>query len=148
MSIVNIGKNISSTLLLPNVGKNRISTILQTYSNNDWRRYIDPNIGLNVYSKTKVYEDNMINMYVATWKPGYISTIHSHNPVGCWYRILQGELVERQYDPDTLFLSRFSVLNNPDTMYINDSIAFHSVENRDDINSAASIHVYPKTINV
>lgn len=142
MSIKHIGKHISK-LITPNMQIQRVTHTLQSYSNNDWKQYVDPDIDSNVYTRTKVYEDGKINMYVSTWKPGYISTIHSHSLGGCWFRILKGELIERQYDPETYFMSRFSVLTPINTVYIHDSIALHSVENRNIIN-AVSLHVYPK----
>ena len=142
MSINHIGKHISRSLN----GKSRVQTvknILFNYSHNDWRQHVDPNIERNVYNETKVYEDDFVSLHISTWKPGYISTINKYTKGECWTKVLKGELIERQYDNNSFFLSKFSVFTPLDVFYINNSYAFHSLENRN-ITFASALHVHPK----
>lgn len=142
MSINRIGKAISSVYMREN-NVTSIKRIIQNYSNNDWREYVDYDIERNVYTRNKVFEDDKIRMFVSTWKPGYITSVHEHPCGGCWMRPLKGELVERRYDTETLYLTQFNFLTSINTSYIHNSHSLHSVENRT-IVPAVSLHVYPK----
>jgi predicted metal-dependent enzyme (double-stranded beta helix superfamily) len=116
---------------------------LDSYTGNDWKDYVrhDPN---NLYTRTKVLEEEEFDIYVLTWNPESKSKIHNHPEFGCLMRVMQGNLTECRYTLENKTLKPISYItanNKTPTTYIHDSIGYHEIGNNSS-EPGVSIHIY------
>ena len=138
MSINNLinqlNRNIYHTVNMRN-----LFPLLLNYKSNDWLDYIKPcNSG---YTRTKIYSNNFYDLFLINWSKNSKSKIHDHSKEGCAFKVLQGKLNEKIYNPSTLKLTQNNIFTENEISYINDNIGYHSIENDYNFNSY-SLHLY------
>ena len=87
-------------------------------------------------------QNRFMKVVLIRWEPGKFSSIHGHANGGCVYKVLQGELEERRYEPreegKLLAVCRYQAGS---MAYLDDTMAYHSVGNPSDA-YAFSLHAY------
>lgn len=98
---------------------------------------------LNHPSKRHVLVENeLIKIVLIHWTTNACAPVHGHPEGGCAFKVLSGSLVEKRYSPDNkLTLLANCKYRKGATAYLDDSMAFHSVENPFQ-KPAISLHVY------
>ncbi len=87
-------------------------------------------------------ENDLIKIVLIHWTTNACAPVHGHPEGGCAFKVLSGRLVEKRYSPDNkLTLLANSKYRKGATAYLDDSMAFHSVENPFQ-KPAISLHVY------
>ena len=115
-----------------------LSNILKNYDSNDWRQYRL----INDFSYNKVLVDKTddCDIYIITWKNYQASRIHNHSANGCLYKILEGRLMEEQYDRNLEFIG-FKNLFEKNIGYIDNHMQYHKMINYTD-EISVSLHIY------
>ena len=107
----------------------------------------------SAYTRNLVATDNRtFALIVLCWKKGRGSGIHDHPGDGCWMSMLKGGLRETHYCKEegckqlkTLCVNNYAreeESGGVSCAYIDDSIAFHKVENASENETAVSLHLY------
>lgn len=96
-----------------------------------------------LYRKVMIYENDFMNGCVILWKPNITSLIHNHAQNGCYFRPLTTGLVEHKYKDyeDYIVKVQTKKLSYHEVNYIDDKLAFHSMENTNKF-IVPSIHFY------
>ena len=117
---------------------NHLYNIIKDYDGTDWKQYRIVN--KETYNKILVNRNENFDMYIITWDNYQKSKIHNHPENGCIYKILEGHLIEENYDHKlrlvgikSLFIDRIG--------YIDDFIHLHSMNNYKN-NICVSLHIY------
>lgn len=84
------------------------------------------------------------------WSPNVISPVHNHPDSKCFFKMLQGELVETVFEPefrnndfeDLKFKEEIVWKHGMDTRYIDDGFGVHKVENKSEVEGAVTFHFY------
>ena len=92
------------------------------------------------YIRKKLASNNNFDVYLIKWLPYCESAIHDHPDNGCFFKILDGEIIEEVYSKN---------LNVIDTNYymksnfgkIHDDIGYHKMINKSN-KECISLHVY------
>lgn len=140
-----ISPNHPSAACLQGRDVRKLVGVLSDYSN--W----EP----DAYTRTPVVVGEGFAAMLLCWSPGAESPVHAHSDrdtgvqSNCFMLILEGELTETTYDPDTIAQAAAEVrgpghthqLVAGSTGYINDSYGVHKVANQTD-RRAMSLHVY------
>jgi len=126
-----------NTNFTPNIEK--ISHILLNYNGSDWIKY--KKLLVNGYNKTKIYSNVDYDLILINWSKGTKSKIHDHSDNGCVFKVLEGKLCEKIYEPNTLIYKQTNIFKKNELSYINDIIGYHSIENIYSQNSY-SLHLY------
>jgi len=105
------------------------------------------------YTRTPLVVGEAFTAMLLCWSPGAESPVHAHSDrdtgvqSNCFMLILEGELTETTYEPDTISSGEVHgpghshLLAAGSTGYINDSYGVHKVGNQTD-RRAMSLHVY------
>ena len=117
----------------------RYNMFLKNYKTEDWLNYLDKS-QIHNFQKNLVLRDNQFEIYLINWPFEYISNIHNHAENGCLMKVLQGQLQEELYT-DKLDLIETNIKYKGDVSYIDNSIGYHSINNRAPFNTT-SLHVY------
>ena len=113
--------------------------LIINYTGTDWLKYKkDCATG---YSRTKIYSNSNFDLFLINWSKHSKSKIHDHSKEGCVFKVLDGELCEKIYQPNTLKQTQTKSFKRNDISYINDNIGYHSIENNTN-NNAYSLHIY------
>jgi cysteine dioxygenase len=105
--------------------------------------HVDP---ARAYTRNLVYEDAHFSLIALCWTPGSRSPVHNH-PVrnGCYMRVVQGAVHEKKFVRDEehnrLEPAGELVAETGACLYIDDSLAYHSVGNRGEL-PAITLHIY------
>lgn len=96
----------------------------------------------NENTKHVLVENHIMKMVLIHWRPGEFGAIHGHPAGGCIFKVLKGRVQEKRYSSDSQ-QKLLSINNYRDgsLAYIDDSIAYHAVENPFP-KSAITLHVY------
>ena len=117
--------------------------VLSEYNNEDWKKYKQCTSN-NLY-RNKVISNDFFDMFVITWKTGAITDIHKHNK-GCWYKILEGCVIENVYNPK-IFPYQYTnsyIREKNNVIYIDDNLRYHSVSNTIVNKYISTLHIYEK----
>ena len=112
--------------------------IIKDYDGTDWIEYRKVNKETN--NKILVDRNENFDMYIITWNNYQKSKIHNHPENGCIYKILEGHLIEENYD-DKLRLVGIKSLFIDCIGYIDDFIYLHRMNNYKN-NICVSLHIY------
>ena len=116
-----------------------IAMILNNYKGSDWKEYITKSSN---YYKKLIYSNTQIEIFVITWMPGASTRIHDHPTKGCLVKILEGELIEDEFNNDNIVIFKNrNILKKDDIGFkINDNI-LHKINNFTD-KLTVSLHIY------
>ncbi|TNE47018.1 MAG: hypothetical protein EP344_19855 [Bacteroidetes bacterium] len=96
----------------------------------------------NPQSRYVLVQNDLLKVVLIRWAPGEYSGVHGHAKGGCVFKVLQGRVEEKRYEPGTktrpLAVSRFT---KGGMAYIDDEMAYHDVGNPYDA-MAISLHAY------
>ena len=120
---------------------------LEYYNGTDWKEYIE--FSNSTYKRNIMYIDDQFEVVVICWNPLQSTPIHDHPENGCIAKILEGELLEEQYNiiDDVPIKIYESILNvNGITSQIGKK-GLHRIINPT-LHQTISIHIYspPKYI--
>ena len=88
---------------------------------------ISNNVNEYNYSKIKLFENNVFEIYVIFWFENSESPYHDHAENGCYYKLLLGELEEVICSKEKVYEKK--LLNENDISYINNYIGYHKIKN-------------------
>ena len=125
-------------MIIPNTNLKSVIPLINSYNSQDWKNYIS--YEKNTYTRNLIYRNNNFEMYLIYWDGKVVSTIHDHADNGCVFKVLSGELIENRYNISTNSLITSNTLNNK-AVYIDNTIAYHSIENPI-VTPSASLHIY------
>ena len=92
-------------------------------------------------------DNEHLKVVLIRWNSGKQSSIHGHPKGGCVFKVLKGRLLEKRYlSEQQEKLLTVNTFNTGNIAYIDDNIAWHSVENPFQA-PAISLHVYTKGVN-
>lgn len=136
---MNIPYLISSLKKIPyNTNLKTIIPLINSYKSQDWKEYI--NYQKNVYTRNLIYRDSNFEIFLIYWDSKIVSKIHDHADNGCVFKVLSGELIENRYNISDNSLINSNILKDK-AIYIDNSIAYHSIENPL-LTPSASLHIY------
>ena len=99
----------------------------------------------NYLRKTEEYE-----LLLLCWEPGQRSTIHGHNGQRGWCYIIEGTIIEEQFEfPKTqgkMRLMSTILLNQGELVHIRDDIGLQRLINVSDNERAITLHLYVKPL--
>jgi hypothetical protein len=90
--------------------------------------------------KTRLYKNDMVEVLLLTWEPGYSTLPHNHAANGCWLKVLHGSLVETRYDTE-LVQQQVTDLQKNAISFMNNDYGYHAIRNSS-VNVTWSLHVY------
>ena len=117
-----------------------VGTILNNYTSDDWQKYINIDIENTGYVKTKLYNNDKIEVFIIIWYPNSSIDFHDHSANGCFMKILQGQLLENLISPIMTPITQHQ-LETGNVSYLCNSIGYHSLKNITN-NIAVSINIY------
>lgn len=115
----------------------KIKKMISSYSFTDFEKYINNE---NKETRIKIYENELIDVYILIWNVNEKSKIHNHAKNGCWLKLLKGEIVENRYNTD-LNLILTSLFKQNNISFMRDDIGYHNIENTGN-EVVVSIHFY------
>ena len=132
---------LTNTFQEINTSKNKIKVneALKSYNGIDWKQYIKYNT--DTYNRELIYSSPEYDLVIVTWCKDQGCAIHNHPKNGCSVKILQNSITEELYETETLNLINTSVYNTNDIMYIDDSLGYHRMCNKNN-EPCISLHVY------
>lgn len=123
-----------------------VEHLIEKYNGNDYLEYVTESD--EHYQKVRVpikseFSD-LYDIYILTWNPLQESMIHDHSKNGCILKVIEGELIEKQFTPstDNPKLISQSKIKEGNHGYINNEMAFHQVGNMSSNQRAVSLHIY------
>lgn len=112
---------------------------IQGYDGNDWQEFYK--LEKNNYTRNLIFQNDDFEIFLIVWDNGSRAKIHDHSDNGCIYKILDGKLVEKRYNTKNLSLLSLQMLNKGQVGYIDNSIGYHSIENKSH-QPCVSLHIY------
>jgi hypothetical protein len=95
------------------------------------------------YKKHIIYTDNILETLLIEWKTNSFSPVHDHNSKGCIMMLLQGDIKERLFHPNTHIFQYERNLTKGISRYIDNYNHLHSIYNMSKT-SSYTLHIYPK----
>lgn len=95
-----------------------------------------------------MYKDTQFELLLLCWKEGQKTSIHDHDGEDCWVYLLEGEMEEVFYAPNSsnsIEEIRTQRILPRQLSFINDRVGIHRLRNVTKGNSM-SLHVYAKPI--
>ena len=92
------------------------------------------------YSRNILVKEKRFDIVLVGWNPGQRAPTHTHPERGCAVKVLQGTLVEKKVCSKGTELA-ITILSAGETLYIHDSLCYHSFCNDSD-DPAVTLHVY------
>ena len=96
-----------------------LKDILNKYNSFDWKEYVK--LSNTNYNRIKIFENDILDVYIITWYLKAKSKIHDHAFNGCWLKVLNGKLEENVYDTN-LNLVKTKTLDEGFISFISDNI--------------------------
>ena len=122
----------------------KANVFIQSYCTDDWKNYISKdnkkNKKIGFYYRYLVYQDYDFDIYVIEWTKNSYADIHDHPDNGCLLKVLEGELLEKNYDKK-LKLIDSETIKKDDVNYIQNNLRYHSIQNTFD-GTSYSLHIY------
>jgi predicted metal-dependent enzyme (double-stranded beta helix superfamily) len=131
-----------------------------------WRKHAIPDYDIP-YSRNLVATDNeTYSLLCLVWNPSMGSPIHDHPCDGCWVQVLEGDILEKRYQPAMQMphaidgvkyeeqiaagaaeVKRFDEIGRDNfhrgqTCFLEDPDCFHSIHNPNDDRRAVTMHLY------
>lgn len=115
-----------------------LKSLVEQYQENDWKKYVKFNN--EKYARNIIYQDDVVEFVVISWKKGQESPIHDHPNNGCLLKMCSGKLREKRFSNNGGLhkISDFALYVN-DVGYIDNSLCLHSICAIDD---SVSLHIY------
>ena len=88
---------------------------------------IKNNVNEYNYSKIKLFENSVFEVYVIFWFEDSESPYHDHAEHGCYYKVIIGNLLETILKNQKEFQPK--IVNNQDIAYIDNELGFHKIKN-------------------
>jgi len=143
------GENYNKEIL-----RKEITGYLASYAGDDWHKYEFWDD--SSYTRNLIYQDaeKRFTLALLCWDISNITPIHDHPDTQCFYKLLQGELLEKVYrvkssksgKPKPLKLIDENCINKIGTVgYIEDGMGVHSVENQSASEKCVTLHLYAPT---
>ena len=127
--------------IIPNTNLKSVIPLINSYNSSDWKKHIT--YEKNAYTRNLIYRNDNFEMYLIYWDGKVISNIHDHADNGCVFKVLSGKLIENRYNISNKSLITSNTIKNK-ALYIDNSIAYHSIENPL-VTPSASLHIYSPT---
>ena len=128
--------------LLGNLKKKNLSNIVNDIKNikidnNEICNFI--NFKENDYNKNLIYRNKDSEIILICWDKNSKTKIHNHPKNGCIMKILQGNLIEEQYNSE---LEKLNICNYgvDEVSYIHDNLYLHKIINNNQ--RSISLHIY------
>ena len=122
----------------------KAAEFLQSYREDDWKKYMnkdnEENKKTGFYYRHLVYQDFNFDIYVIEWTKNSYADIHDHPDNGCLLKVLEGKLLEKNYDKE-LKLIDSETIHKGDINYIQNNLRYHSIQNTFD-GTSYSLHIY------
>lgn len=83
-----------------------------------------------------LWDDERFEFVLCHWPSNTIREWHHHPGVQCWFRCVEGQVLEHRNNQDFIRVAG-------ETAYIDDSLGPHQIEN-DTNTSAITVHIYKK----
>lgn len=161
MSLRSLFTRIESTIFLNPNPQTQIKRLLESYNSIDWEEKVkhqkmwfdNPIIhnGIEIekpidHLKTPVFfnESKYFDMYIIGFPPNYSTNVHSHTHEDCYFKILDGEVMESRYNLSKLSHAHLLYSKGPVSSigHVKNNV-FHSVRNLLD-KPTYSLNVYTK----
>ena len=107
MSLKKLFTSINTEFILCNRPHTKVKRLLESYNNDDWRKYIfhqkkwlnNPNLDKDNYIRTPIFKDNSdyFDMFIIRFPPSYKTKIHNHDGQDCYFKVLDGLVMENRY---------------------------------------------------
>lgn len=134
--------------------RDEVTKFLNSYSGDDWHKFEfwDP----HTYTRNLIYQDpqDRFALILLCWNISQMTPIHNHPNSQCFYKLLQGELIERTYkEPESGKKKRMEVVSEfkldkiGGTGYIDDGMGIHMVENALPSEGSVTLHLYTPAYN-
>jgi len=131
--------------------RKEVCAFLNDYDGEDWRKFEFWDV--HKYTRNLIYQDpdNRFALILLCWNVGHYTPIHNHPDSQCFFKLLQGSLIERTYDePDSSTTKRRAMkVRKEETLekigstgYIDDGMGIHMVENPSPSTGAITLHLY------
>jgi len=134
--------------------REEVTNFLNSYSGDDWHKFEfwDP----HTYTRNLIYQDpqDRFALILLCWNISQMTPIHNHPNSQCFYKLLQGELIERTYNEPAPgkkkrmeVVSEFKLDKIGGTGYIDDGMGIHMVENSLPSEGSVTLHLYTPAYN-
>mmetsp|Transcript_32898 Transcript_32898/g.48028 ORF Transcript_32898/g.48028 Transcript_32898/m.48028 type:complete len:391 (-) Transcript_32898:272-1444(-) len=131
----------------------------------EYKQYVHWDSDATKYTRNLIFSNEHMDVLLMCWPPHCKSAIHSHESSSCWVVLVEGSVVEVQYNSPKLDIkfiqaemknptgavgrcTKLRVINEAilsengvTSSYANDDIGVHRIENRSD-KPAYTLHVY------
>lgn len=130
--------------------RKEVTDYLNSYTGDDWNDFVfwDP----HHYTRNLIYQDkdDRFALVLLCWNVSQYTPIHNHPNSQCFYKLLQGELIERTYaepaegsrSKPMVVTEEFKLEKLGSTGYIDDGIGIHMVENAMQSEGSVTLHLY------
>ena len=100
---------------------------IQMYNSQDYKNFV--NLSSGGYNKNLIYRNEDFELFVITWNVNQYSNIHDHSSNGCLFKILEGSILEKQYDINTKKHFNSDTYYKNDIAYIDNNLYYHKMLN-------------------
>jgi len=130
--------------------RKEVTNFLNAYDGDDWRKYEfwDP----HTYTRNLIYQDpdNRFALILLCWNIGQYTPIHNHPDSQCFFKLVQGALIERTYEEPAEGSKKKAMVPTTvekmeevgSTGYIDDGMGIHMVENPVPTEGSVTLHLY------
>lgn len=130
--------------------RKEVTNFLNSYDGQDWHdfEFWDP----HTYTRNLIYQDPDMRfaLILLCWNISQMTPIHNHTNAQCFYKLLQGELIERTYDEPAPGDKKKRMVMKEEirldkiggTGYIDDGMGIHMVENGLPSEPCVTLHLY------
>lgn len=137
--------------------RKEVIDLMNSYAGDDWHQY--EFWDETCYTRNRIYIDpeERFELILLCWNISQLTPIHNHPESQCFFKLLQGEMVERQYAmPNPNKKKRMKVIETNmlnktgNTGWIDDGVGVHMVENVSPSQKCVTLHLYApayKTVN-
>ena len=136
-TLTNIFKELNDENLY--IIREKVKDSVRKYDGTDWSLYV--NECNKSYNRELIYSSPEYDLVIITWCKDQGCKIHNHPANGCTVKILQNSITEELYEADTLKLCNSTKYKEGDIMYIDDTLGYHRMCNKQD-DPCVSLHVY------
>ena len=116
----------------------QIYLLLVYYNGIDWQKYVKIS---KTYNREVIHSCDEFDLVIITWDSNHECPIHNHPKNGCHVKLLEGTITEERYDMETLEKIQTKEYMRDSIFYIDDSIAYHKMCNKNN-HKCVSLHVY------
>jgi len=100
------------------------------------------------YTRNCITRTTNFELLLLCWQAGQETPVHCHNDQDCWFFLIDGSIIERQYKRSENGIPIITVtetMQESGSYYINDEIGLHSLHNSNK-KRAMSLHIYVNPI--